>query len=927
MSNTYKNTLLLALIAAGLAGNHFHFPIFLDTDFLFGSIFAMLALQLLGFGRGIVAALIIASYTYILWNHPNAIITMTLEVAVVGWLMQRHKIGMMLADMLYWLIIGIPLAYLIYHLARHIPFGSDANFLLTKMAVNGIANALLARLLYSSFALWSRSTQTSFRDLAYNLLAFFVLCPGLLMLAIESRNDFIQTDRNIRTTLIQDSKHVRDRLRTWVVNRKTAIINLAEMAATRTPLEMQPFLEQAKNSDINFHRTALLDRDATITASYPLLDELGQVNIGKNFTDRPFIPVLEKTLKPMLSEVVTARVGPPKPIVSILAPVVIQHKYSGYVIGVLSLEQIREYLDISLDRHDSLYTLLDKNGNVIMSNRTDQTVMKPLTRDQGTLHRLDEEVSQWMPVVPPNTATADRWKKSVYVAEIALGELAEWKLILEQPVVPFQKLLFHEYSGKLTLLFFILLGALALAEMISRWSLVTLEKLRLITYQLPIKLATDGQMIAWPESGIKEANHLVENFRAMSDSLTEQFNTVRQSNESLEQRVGARTAELRESEARYRSILHACPDDITITDLEGRILMVSPAGLTMFGYDRQEQLLGKVVTDFIVPQERDRALAEIALLFQGQSPNPAEFQGLRADGSTFTFEAKGEFICGANEQPVSMVFVVRDISERKRVEKENAKLEDENRQLQKAESLGMMAGAIAHHFNNQLGIVIGNLEMAIDDRLPGTEPSITLTHAMQATLKAAEISSKMRTYLGQVTGKRIHLDLSEACLQSLSLLQASAPKKLAFATNLPSPGPTLRANAGQIQQVFTNLVTNAWEAIGDHQGTIEITVKTISPGELYSATHFFPIGWQPQHISYISLEVKDTGCGIAEEDIEKLFDPFFSHKFTGRGLGLPIVLGIMKTYNGAIAVTGATRKGSSFQALFPLSDEDLAEHT
>ncbi len=925
MTNTYKNALLLALIAAGLAGNHFRFPIFLDTDFLFGSIFAMLALQLLGLGRGIMAALFIASYTYILWNHPNAIITLTAEVAVVGWLMNRYKIGMVLADMLYWLIIGIPLAFFLYHLARHIPFGSDANFLITKIAINGITNALIARLIYSSFALWSRSSQISFREIIYNLLAFFVLCTGLLMLAIESRSDFINTDLDIRTALVKDSIHVRERLNTWVSNRQTAIINLAEMAALRTPLQMQPFLEQAKKSDINFHRIALLDRNAIITASYTLHDELGQVNIGKNFADRPYIPVLERTLKPMLSEVVIAKIGPSKPIVSILAPVVIQHKYSGYVIGVLSLEQIREYLNISLDRHDSLYTLIDTNGNVIMSNRTNQTLMAPLTRQHGTLHPIDAEVSQWLPDVPPNTATSDRWKKSFYVVEIVLGDMAEWKLVLEQPVAPFQKLLFREYSGKLTLLFFILLGTLLLAEAISRWSLVTLEKLCLITYQLPIKLVTEGRITDWPESGIKEANHLVENFKGMSDSLTAQFNEIQQINESLEQRVKERTKELRESEARYQSILHACPDNITITDLEGRVLMASPVGLTMFGYSRQEQVLGRLFTDFIVPEDRDRALADIALLFQGQLTEPSEYQGLRADGSAFDFEAKGDFIRSADGQPVSMVVVIRDISERKRVEKVNAKLEDENRLLQKAESLGMMAGAIAHLFNNQLGIVIGNLEMAIDDQLPGTEPSIALNHAMQASLKAAEISNQMRTYLGQVTGKRTHLDLSEVCLQNLSLLQTSAPKELSFATKLPSPGPTLRANSGQIQQVFTNLVTNAWESVGDHQGTIEITVKTISPGEL-NTTYLFPIGWQPQHKYYICLEVKDTGCGIAEEDIDKLFDPFFSHKFTGRGLGLPIVLGIMKTYNGAITVTSATGKGSSFQVLFPLADEDLAEN-
>ena len=198
--------LFIGLIAAGLAGNYFKFPIFLNIDFLFGSIFAMLALQFFGLGRGILAAAIIASYTYFLWNHPYAIIIMTAEVAVVGWLMNRRKMGMVLADTLYWLIIGMPLVYLFYHFVMHVPF-SNTSIVMIKQAMNGIANALVARLIFTGFALRSRSSLTSYREIVYNLLAFFVLCPALIMLAVGSRTDFAETDRRIRTTLIQDSQH------------------------------------------------------------------------------------------------------------------------------------------------------------------------------------------------------------------------------------------------------------------------------------------------------------------------------------------------------------------------------------------------------------------------------------------------------------------------------------------------------------------------------------------------------------------------------------------------------------------------------------------------------------------------------------------------------------------------------------------------
>jgi len=118
--------------------------------------------------------------------------------------------------------------------------------------VNGIANALVAQLIFTGFALRLRSSLTSYRDIIYNLLAFFVLCPALIMLAIGSRTDFAETDLRIRSSLMQDSQQAALRLKTWVKNRTSAIFNLAEMAASRSPQEMQPYLELVKKSDVNF---------------------------------------------------------------------------------------------------------------------------------------------------------------------------------------------------------------------------------------------------------------------------------------------------------------------------------------------------------------------------------------------------------------------------------------------------------------------------------------------------------------------------------------------------------------------------------------------------------------------------------------------------------------------------------------------------
>ena len=132
--------------------------------------------------------------------------------------------------------------------------------------------------------------------------------------------------------------------------------------------------------------------------------------------------------------------------------------------------------------------------------------------------------------------------------------------------------------------------------------------------------------------------------------------------------ITLREEALRASEARYRSILNACPDDITITDTQGRIVMVSPAAVTMFGYDLEETMVGRMAIDFIAPEDRERASSSISLTFQGIITGPSEYRGLRMDGSMFDIEVNRDFICAADGQPSGMVFVVRDITARKKAE-------------------------------------------------------------------------------------------------------------------------------------------------------------------------------------------------------------------------------------------------------------------
>jgi|WetSurMetagenome_2_1015567.scaffolds.fasta_scaffold15468_4 two-component system, cell cycle sensor histidine kinase and response regulator CckA len=375
---------------------------------------------------------------------------------------------------------------------------------------------------------------------------------------------------------------------------------------------------------------------------------------------------------------------------------------------------------------------------------------------------------------------------------------------------------------------------------------------------------------------------------------------------------------LRESEARFSTIFHASPLSIAMTRLaDNQVVDVNETWQNLTGFTREEAI-GRTpleLNTWVDFNDRDRL---IRMLREQGTVTGFEMLMRQKSGAIRNLIMAAELIELLGE-PL-MLSVAVDITDRKQVEAERAQLEAQTLQLQKAESLGRMAGAIAHHFNNQLGIVMGNLELAMIDLPEGTQAHANITEAMKGARKAAEVSGLMLTYLGQTSGIREVLDLSEVCRRGLPLLQAVIPKEVVLDHNLPSPGPTIPANASQIQLILTNLITNAWEACGERLGAIHLVVKAVPSAET-SATHRFPIDWQPQDNAYACLEVTDIGCGIGYKDIEKVFDPFFSSKFTGRGLGLSVVLGLVRAHGGVVTVESEPGRGSVFRVFFPMTRE------
>lgn len=260
------------------------------------------------------------------------------------------------------------------------------------------------------------------------------------------------------------------------------------------------------------------------------------------------------------------------------------------------------------------------------------------------------------------------------------------------------------------------------------------------------------------------------------------------------------------------------------------------------------------------------------------------------------------------------VGVLMDITEHKRAEQRF-------RQAQKLESLGLMAGGIAHDFNNLLVGVIGNASLA-HSFLASDDPAATLMEKVVKTgEKAAHLTRQMLAYAGKGSFVVERVDLSDIVSEMSELVHPSISKKITLHLDLNPDLPSIEADRSQLQQVVMNLVLNASEAIGTNPGRVSLRTGIQDVDDHYIKSQRDLIGADLREGRYVYLQVSDTGCGMDEMTKARVFDPFFSTKFTGRGLGLAAVSGILRGHRGAVKVVTTQGEGSCFTVLFPAAEE------
>ena len=369
-----------------------------------------------------------------------------------------------------------------------------------------------------------------------------------------------------------------------------------------------------------------------------------------------------------------------------------------------------------------------------------------------------------------------------------------------------------------------------------------------------------------------------------------------------------------ERERLLSTAVEQAAESVIITDASGIIQYTNPTAETISGYSSDE-LIGRTANILKSGKQDDFFYKALWETINAGRIWSGRFINKKKDGTEYQEDASISPVYDKSGKLTNFVAVKRDVT--KEIE-----LQEQLFHAQKLESLGVMAGAIAHDFNNLLMATLGNLELALTDRNLESKTRMAIENAIQASERSAALSHQMLVYSGSAFYTPKDLDLGEQAdklaNKNKDLLKSAIPRTTTLHFEINEGLPLIRGDEDQIQRLITNLVLNASESIGDNTGEVNLTTGVIDCDDAYLSGS--RLQEKPSPGGFVFLEVTDTGCGMDVATQRKLFDPFFSTKFWGRGLGMAEVMGIVKGHHGAIMVESEVGKGTRIRVLFPAAE-------
>lgn len=364
------------------------------------------------------------------------------------------------------------------------------------------------------------------------------------------------------------------------------------------------------------------------------------------------------------------------------------------------------------------------------------------------------------------------------------------------------------------------------------------------------------------------------------------------------------------------AVIENTSDAIFIKDLKGRYILANPAVSRAVGRPLEE-ILGNTDAD-LFPEDSFNVIRKVDLRVLAENrPALAEERLDTALGDTWWLANKSPWRDEAGEV-IGLIGISRNITELKSAQKEKAALEEQLRHARKMEAVGTLAGGVAHDFNNILGIIIGNVELAMDDAPDHAGVRTNLRAIKDAGLRARDVVRQLLNFSRKAENPKRVIRLQPVVEEAVRLLRATIPALVAIRADIDPDAGSMEADASQIHQILLNFCTNAAQAMEESGGEIFIRLGQERIGEADLAQH--PELSPGPHLR---LTVRDTGPGIPPEHLERVFDPYFTTKEVGKGtgMGLAVVHGIVKRHRGVVSVDSAPGRGATFEILFPVRKE------
>ena len=370
---------------------------------------------------------------------------------------------------------------------------------------------------------------------------------------------------------------------------------------------------------------------------------------------------------------------------------------------------------------------------------------------------------------------------------------------------------------------------------------------------------------------------------------------------------------LERSRGQLETLVQHMPEHILEVDREGNVSYLNRASE---GYTTEQVETGTLF-DFSEPESHPRIREALRVVFEEQ--RPVAVVGRSTMGQTYATHYAPVF--DVDRTVSKCMLIATDITDQRRAEEERRRLEARVQQAHRLESLGVLAGGIAHDFNNLLVGILGNVELALRQLDAASDTARLLEDARTTAQRASEMTHQLLAYSGRGKLRLEPLDLNAVVRETLQLLANTLAPSAEIEVELDDGLGLLEADVIQLRQVVLNLLTNASDALDESSGSITVRTRVLAKEHAVPSAATL-LGGELTSARYALLEVEDTGAGIPTPIRERVFEPFYSTKFAGRGLGLAAVLGAVRGHDGRIAVLSQSGVGTQMRVLLPYEPVD-----